>query len=513
MRKLFNLSQLSARNLDALPAAIAGFLIIQAFSRHGGIGVSPDSVVYMSTAGNLHDHGLLIDFTRSPLMDFPAFYPIFLSAIMFFTREGVMQFGPVLNGLLFGLLIYLCGWVMERFSFRSKWYKWILLSIIVFSPCLLEVYSMIWSETLFILLLILFFIASRRYFQFHRTATLFLMAMLAGLAMVTRYAGITLIGTGGLLILFDRNLVLYRKIKHVLLYGIIAILPPALNLYRNMHVTGTLTGYREKGITTFFQNLHDYGSVFCDWLPFPDVRYSVELVTGICWIVFFVIVFVRRWNKQQRFFSLENIAITYFLVYTAFMLLTATLSRFQALDSRLLSPLFIPWLWGATCWIPTWIATWTAPKRRMVIIASVIAAISFETGQLLDDYQTWDGVRYAGIPGYTEDDWQQSQTMHYIKANRDTFQRRGWTLYSNAYEGIWFLTGMRSDMIPHKDFAKDVKEFLLEKHFYIVWFNDGVNPDLLSIEYISQHKKLADEKIFNDGAVYYFVTDSTMRNP
>jgi hypothetical protein len=513
VRKLFQLSQLPVRNYDSLIAAIAGFLIILAFSRHGGIGVSPDSVIYISVAGNIHDHALINDFTKNALMDFPAFYPIFLSGIMFLTGMDVVHFGPVLNGVMFGLVIYLSGWMMERFSFRSKWYKWILLSLIVFSPCLLEVYSMLWSETLFLLLLLLFIICTRRYFGSHRVAALMLMAFIAGLACVTRYAGITLIGTGGLLILFDGNLSGGKKIRHLFLFGFTAFFLPFLNLYRNKHVTGTLTGYREKGIVPFYQNLHDFGNVFGDWLPFPNIGYRVAVLTGLFWIIFFIIVFIRRLIRKQRFFSYENIAITYFLVYTVFILLTATISRFQTLDSRLLSPLFLPWLWGASCWVPTWIATWTAQRRRIVLAAAVVAAISFQIGQLLDDYETWDGVKYAGIPGYTEDDWRHSQTMNYVRENRAILQKPGGTLYSNAFEGIWFLTGMKADMIPHKDFSRDIKEFLAEKHFYIVWFNDGLNPDLVSIDYISRYKKLASEKIFNDGAVYYFVTDSTMSRP
>jgi hypothetical protein len=298
-------------------------------------------------------------------------------------------------------------------------------------------------------------------------------------------------------------------IRNGLLFGALSLVFLAINLYRNSVVTGTLTGYREKGITPFSRNLHDFGSVFYDWLPLMNTNYDWGTVIGISWIIFFIIVFVRRLVKGERSFSYENIATGYFVVYSIFILATSTISRFQALDSRLLSPLFLPWIWGATCWIPTSIATWTPVRRRWVTIAAIVAAVSFQVGQFLDDYENWDGIKEAGIPGYTEADWRNSETMNYVRQHKDLLQKPGTTLYSNAFEGIWFLTGARADMIPHKDFERDVKEFLAEKHFYLVWFNDAVNPDLLSIPYISQHKKLASENIFNDGAVYYFITDST----
>src|ERR1700750_2651905 len=94
---------------DAVPAAVAGFILIQLLCAYSGIGISPDSVIYISTAQNIHDHGAINDFTNQPVMDFPAFFPIFLSGLLFLTGKTIMSIGPVLDGLLFGLLIWLCG--------------------------------------------------------------------------------------------------------------------------------------------------------------------------------------------------------------------------------------------------------------------------------------------------------------------------------------------------------------------------------------------------------------------
>src|SRR5579872_7094081 len=109
-------SKILSNNKESLMAAIAGFGMIQLLCRHSGIGLSPDSIVYLSTAQNIHDHGLINDYTNQPMMDFPAGYPIFLSGLIFLTGHSVPWFGPVLNGLLFGGLIWVCGWMMDRFS-------------------------------------------------------------------------------------------------------------------------------------------------------------------------------------------------------------------------------------------------------------------------------------------------------------------------------------------------------------------------------------------------------------
>ena len=500
-------------NFDTLIAAIAGFVLIQLCARHGGIGVSPDSVVYMSTAASIHDHGLINDFSGLPMMDFPALYPIFLSGMQFLTGQGPLVFGPVLNGLLFATLIFLCGVIMSRFTWSLKGYKWILLSCIVLSPCVLEVYCMLWSETLFLLLSLLFMLAARRYFLSHTTGSLALLAFLAALACVTRYAGVSFILTGGLLLLCDRALSWKKKIGHMILFGVISSSLLALNIYRNRLVTGTLTGYREKAIVSFSTNLHDFGSVLCDWLPFIDDEYRWSAIVGSCSILLCIGIFLYRLLRQQNFYSYENLGLTFFVVYTVFILATASLSRFQQLDSRLLSPLFIPWLWGSTSWIadvirnpPSFLPRFRFKIRPWLIIISLAAAICFQIGQWKVDAEDWDGIKDAGIPGYTEDEWKHSQTMQYINTHKELFSPHTPT-YSNAFEGIWFFTGLRSDMLPHKDLPWDVKEFLKETNCYVIWFEDAVNTDLFTIEDIKHYKKLVSEQSFGDGVIYFFTTD------
>lgn len=499
-------------NFDAVIAAIAGFWLIQLCARHGGIGVSPDSVVYISTAANIHDHGKIYDFSGFPMMDFPAFYPIFLSGVQFLTGHSVLSFGPVLNGLLFAVLNFCCGWLMEHFTYRSRLYKWILLSCIVLSPCLLEVYCMLWSETLFHLLLLFFIICCGRYFLAHSTGALLLMGLVAALACVTRYAGVSFIIMGGLMILCDWRLAWKKKIGHGLLFGIISISLLLLNIYRNRLVTGTLTGYREKAITSFSKNLHDFGSVLCDWIPFIDEGFRWAGAVGALFILFLTGIFLVRLFRRQHFFSYENIALSFFIVYAVFILATASLSRFQPLDSRLLSPLFIPWLWGGSYWILSLLrgraATYLSSKWRIIIILAGLAlAVSFQVGQWQVNAENWEGVKYAGIPGYTEDQWKQSETMGYIRTHMEKFQS-GTPIFSNAFEGIWFFTAIRSDMLPHKDLPWDVKEFLGERQFYVVWFDDAINTDLVTIDFITRYKKLVSTERFHDGTIYYFTTEA-----
>lgn len=520
----FSFRSLRSGNYDSLLVAIAGFLLIQGMCQLGGIGMSPDSVVYASTATHLHDQGQFNDFSGTPVMDFPLGYPTLLCVIMFLTGKTVVVFGAIWNGLLFAALIWWCGWLMDRFAgeaaglggetagpvraWASRLYKWAILACILISPCLQEVYSMIWSETVFLLVSLFFFIVCHRYFRTHSIKALVAMAAVAAIACEIRYAGVSLIALGGLLMLCDRQIEWGRKkIGQGLLFAGISMSLLLLNVWRNHHVTGTLTGYREKGLTTFVQNLHDFGSVLCDWLPFFDQQYGAATFIAVLFFGLIGGIVIYRWMRRDIFFSYDTIAISYFIVYGGFILLTATVSRFQELDSRLLSPLFLPWLWGSTTWIPGVLGRGSFRWKLAGGVLAVVALGCFLKGEYKDWRFSWDGSHYAGIPGYTESQWQQSETMAYIRSHADSLKAAG-PLYSNATEGIWLLAGgLRADLIAHKDIPEDIRDMMKDKHFTVIWFADADNSDLISIDFIRHVKQQTGQLTFKDGVIYSFTTE------
>jgi hypothetical protein len=289
------------------------------------------------------------------------------------------------------------------------------------------------------------------------------------------------------------------------LYGLVSAAPLALNLYRNLRLTKTLTGYREKGLTPLSENIHHFGSVICDWLPFFNERYGAATGVALFFLILITGIFVWRLVRRKDFFSYDTIAISFFVVYAFFILYTSTVSRFQELDSRLLSPLFLPWLWGSTAWIPA-VLRRTGPRWRTAARIGVLAAAAcFLWGEILTYKENWEGIHYAGIPGYTETQWQRSETMAYVRSHKDRFQLPG-TVYSNANEGLWLLAGVRSDLMPHKDIPDDIRYMMRSNYFIVVWFNDADNTDLIDMDYIRSQKPLVEQLDFNDGSIYFFRT-------
>src|SRR4051812_3745571 len=322
------------KNIDSLIAAAAGFFIIFLFTRHSGIGVCPDGVVYTTAAENLRATGKYIDFTHGPVIDFPAFYSIFLSGIMWLTGLKPLDFAPFLNAFLFAVVIYLAGSIMEQFEYRSRWYKVAVLSCIVLSPGLLEDYSMMWSETLFILFLLLFMMAIYRYLQHGSKKALITAAIITSVACITRYVGITIIATGGIIILLNNKLSVQKRFTDGLIFGVLSPLLLIINFWRNYVVSGTLTGHREQSITPLITNMHDAGIVFSNWLPFVHENNTSAIIVVIAIIAGLTILCITQFLKDHRVSSYEGIATAYALLYILFMIVTATISRFEGLISR-----------------------------------------------------------------------------------------------------------------------------------------------------------------------------------
>src|ERR1700748_3433003 len=88
-------------HIDSLIAAIIGFYAIHLFTRYSGVGISPDSIMYDSTATNIQAHGSLITFNKTPLVFFPVFYPFFLGVIQFFSGVDPIRAGAVIDEFLF----------------------------------------------------------------------------------------------------------------------------------------------------------------------------------------------------------------------------------------------------------------------------------------------------------------------------------------------------------------------------------------------------------------------------
>ena len=115
--------------------------------------------------------------------------------------------------------------------------------------------------------------------------------------------------------------------------------------------------------------------------------------------------------------------------------------------------------------------------------------------QVADDY---------GNPGYTDSSWQESEFANYLRTiDKSQFDPKV-NIYTDAHEAVYFFSGISSYLVPHKFFKKDVEQFYKIEHFYLIWFNNLENPELINIKDIQKVKQLKLLKKFEDGAIYEY---------
>src|ERR1700733_5078491 len=283
----------AARNPEAIIAALAAFCLV--YFSAPSIGLSPDSISYTSAARSLYATGSPHEFDGEWLVDFPLGYPAFLTLIMFISRLDPFQFGLVLNGILFAILVFVCLSQAKKNGFPLLLrYGYGL--CLLFSTALLQVYGMLWSETLFILCTALFFATCGSYGRTHSTRALLAMAATTALACSTRYIGVTLLGVGILLLLTDRSFTgstipaapdspdpnspippgspvvpaRRKKLLHISLYSAVSLSLLLFNLIINGLKAGHMAGDRLVNQTPFYQPLRRFGATLIHWLPVSE---------------------------------------------------------------------------------------------------------------------------------------------------------------------------------------------------------------------------------------------------
>jgi len=349
-----------------------------------------------------------------------------------------------------------------------------------------------------------------RYLQNASVKNLLFIGCIAALSCITRYAGVTLIGTGGLLVLCLATLPRKKKIIHLLLFGCIGISLLVVNLIRNELSSGLLTGQRQKGNIPLSTNIEYFGTVLSDWLPFASFTKSSGFLLGCIFLVGVLITFVYRVFKQTRYSSFENIATVFFLVFGWFMVISATVSRYELINSRLLSPLFIPFTWFSTQGIPRIVKYITNKKIKIsfaVLMIGLAVALLFQHYKI--DKVTYKDESEGGIGGYTEDDWKASETLHYLQKDSSFFTSKI-PVFSNASHAVYFYTGRSVFSLPERVHVNKVAALYATPTFKLIWFNTEENFDLLNLDELKQKKSLIPIKILNDGTLYLCTGDSTV---
>jgi len=409
--------------LALLSAISAGYL----FLRTGfGFGTTPDSVVYIGAARSLllgqgfgFPSGLE---SPSPITNFPPLFPTALAAIGFFGIDP-LDAARLFNVALFAVNIYLAGLLVYEATDSTAAIA--VSAVMWISPALLITHSMIWSEPLFLLLVLIAAFGTTRYINNSSSTALLLVGATAFLGPLVRYAGISLT--------FAAIFTVARKnLKHAAVVAFAGGVGLVGWLIRNHFVAGDLANRRLVFHLPAIADLVFASNTALEW-----VGGLILTVLFAALVIFTVLNHPPAMVSKRYGIFLVSFAVVY-LVVLAISLLFGDAQ--VPLDHRILSPLYLVAALYAAIFI---VVRAQAKFLQLAWVAFVVVLFVAHSWTAM----VWlDRVSTQGV-GFSSAQWRQSATMDYLRRTKGMSQ-----VYTNAPDSVYLLAGLPASMLPrHTD--------------------------------------------------------------
>lgn len=491
-------------------ALTAAAMVYFATQTHG-IALSPDSAGYISTARSVMQGSGVVFYTGDPLVVLAPLYAVVLGAVSGALQADPMMLAPYLNALFLGLSVYGGG----RIAFLVLEYPLTALAAtagICLAPTLVFVSVFAWSEALFIFLITFALWASLWYLETRTVKALVVCAALTGLACLTRYAGVPLLGWGIVVILGLSRGSRETRARHVLLFLLIGGLPLGLWALRNYVVSGTLFGGRPSNIMTLRQNVAALAATVRLWfLPRMFVtRGGVMLALGAAVGIWLGAALHRNGDGIRSALDKMASPIVFVVLYVGFLVYSATTTAIDPIGERLLAPVFVPVMLVAFGIMETGVPAWRAMfVPRVVAIAAGLVALVWLVHRADLTMAYVSRVRNDGDQ-FTSLAWRTSPTVAYVRAGQ---LPQDCLLMSNDPSALYLLTELvaRSSAVRGRYNSPDIVTpdaeqlrgaFPPAERACLIWF-DTLNKGIyFTPEELGRIAAMQERARFSDGAIY-----------
>lgn len=522
--------------LLALLAALMAWL-----ATRFGIGITPDSTVYIDAAHNLLDGRGLIALTGrgefQPLTHYPPFYPAVLALL---ARVGSLLGGvPIesaaraLNSLLFGANVFLVGVTIKRYARHSFWLPVIGSLLTITAPDIAGIHTFALTEGLFVFLFLSGSASLLRFFETKRRLWLIASAAMMAMAFLTRYVGVTMVFTGVLVLLIVNGRTFRQRLVDAFSFGLIACAPMALWILRNMQVSAGTSDrefvFHPIGLRQIASGL----STVSTWLLLgkvrPDVRvafFVFELVAGSLLVIYLLrrrrnslvnqnqsdevtMETAGRQNEREAPSPVVIMFLTFIVVYVAFLIFTTSfIDADTVLDDRAMMPVHVAAIVLGCCF--AWKLFLPLRDSRSMRIAFAVVAIVL-IGSYAIRWTTWFSQARRDGQGYAGRAWKESETIAHIKNIP-----AGVAIYSNGYDAIYYLTKRPASYLPERVIhgtgrenqnytveVESMRKTLSERNGLLVYFNTLPERWFLpSSSDLKSQLRLAEIVTTRDGSIY-----------
>ena len=429
--------------LAAIAVSLAGMAALLLMTRWS-IGTSPDSAHYIGDARQLVDR-IRGDAGAAPGQGSAQFAPLYTWALAAMGTFGVdpIDTARALNVVLFGLNIFLVGFVIRRSTRDSSWF-WLAGSLLMLGATpVLSAHAVAQSEPLFLFFSLLGLCLLAMYLERDSAALLLAAAAAIAMAFLTRYAGAAWILTGTMAVFLWSRAPLARRVREALLFGALSALPMAIWILKNASV-GSATGrelvFHPVGTSHVWQAIYTASA----WVFIPSTAPNVlRLLMVAALALALAVIIVRRTVGMTVGPTILPMLALLIVTYGAFLVVSISfLDANTPLDDRILLPVFVagmivilglldeawPFVLGHRATASLVLAGLTAFLAVHLLNGSRVIAASYEDG--------W---------GFTGRAWQGSATVGQVKKLPEET-----VVYSNAPALVYLQTGRVAAAIPAK---------------------------------------------------------------
>ena len=480
--------------------SLAGALVVFFGTSRFGIGISPDSVNYISCARELINGKGFISYDGTPFTLWPPLYPALLRILGLLGIDPVIG-ARILNVLVFGLIIYCTGQLFSM-CLRSRF---LIISGTIFSAFSAQVIYlsfMAWSELIFSLFCVLFIKYLIKFSVELRNRDFYILSVIVALSCLQRYIGIAMAATASVSILLIVKSPLTERIKYSVKLLVISLTPLFFWLLRNYVSTSTISGPRTTSSYSLQHNILKTFDVITAWFIPSFTPLGIRLI--LAGIVFFALVSIAMntyYKKNDSKIFILLIQAGYILIYVIFIILLSSVSSLDPVPYRYLAPVFVNFICILFCLLEI-ASEWLSERIRIKYFGKTAVVLlcfvwGLHTVNIAYNYFTFTAINGAG---YSSNGWRLSPILEYIKNNPLDGK-----IFSNGPDALYILSEVKAEWIPRheKGFYDLKKRMIKDGDNYVVWLNHvNWRPYLIDINEISKSLVLINYRPFPDGDIY-----------
>jgi hypothetical protein len=454
---------------------IATSMILVVISTRSGMGISWDSTDYMAVGRNMASGLGTLDVVGLPMTVRP---PGISSLICVGDWLGLLPSTSfvLINAVSAGVSTFFAMLILEKANIRTP-ITISALAIIAFSPSLLNMYSMAWSEPVFIALVVaaLWISLSPRSFTVH-----VILGILFTFMFFIRYVGpfysfpIALVA----ILIQSKRSGLFKSTFRIGAIYFVSLVPQYLWLQRNESIDGTLTGARQGAGGSYLgpiktmlgtfgswivgrDPLNGNGGIYLNWHDYSTIMKIAGCFFGLILILLvFSLIRSRKNNIEASTVGLGLFFVSLF--YVSFSVIRFVHLEIGPLDNRMMSGIYIPLVLVFGTGLDAALRNNSSKKIVSIIFAVLLFTIGSQS--VLSSFEYGAHGRYWGSTTH------QTQPLHqFVKTldrNTQFMSNEPQMLFSVIEQSPIFNQYMNARVFPRPCTDR-----------YIIWYVVSFLPD------------------------------------